>query len=121
MTTSILTLTDKTVAHINEVIAKRGSGMGFRIAVKVTGCSGYMYVPEILDEPKPDDIEVAKHDGFTLYIDPECESIVAGTEIDFVKKGMGMEQLEFRNPNVDSTCGCGESFNLKAGGDQDDG
>ena len=113
MAEAIVMLSKKAVEHINRTIANRGSGMGFRLAVKQTGCSGYMYVPEIIDEPCEGDIEVETYDGFTVYVDPDAVDIISGTYIDFVAKSFGMEQLEYDNPNADSLCGCGESFNLK--------
>lgn len=113
MSEPIVMLSQKAVKHINKTIKARGSGIGFRLAVKQTGCSGYMYVPEIIDEPRPGDIEVEAHEGFTVYVDPNAVPILQGTYIDFVAKSFGMEQLEYDNPNADSLCGCGESFNLK--------
>ena len=118
MSEALVMMSNKAVAHINKTIEARGSGIGFRLAVKQTGCSGYMYVPEIIDEARPDDVEVAGYEGFTLYVDPEAVPIIQGTYIDFVAKSFGMEQLEYDNPNADSLCGCGESFNLK---DQNEG
>jgi iron-sulfur cluster assembly accessory protein len=113
MAEPILTLSKKAIAHIQKTIVARGSGMGFRLAVKQTGCSGYMYVPEIIDEPVVGDIEIKSNESFKLYVDPQAVPIIQGTYVDFVTKSMGMEQLEYDNPNADSLCGCGESFNLK--------
>lgn len=113
MAEPILTLSDKAIAHIKKTIVARGSGIGFRLAVKRTGCSGYMYVPEIIDALREGDIEIALNESFKVYVDPEAVPIIKGTLIDFVVKPMGMEQLEYDNPNADSLCGCGESFNLK--------
>ena len=110
---AIITLTDAAAAHIINVIKKRGHGIGFRISVKQTGCSGYMYVPEIIDVKKPTDIELSIIDGLTVFVDPECRSIIDGTVLDYVKKDLGMEQLQFNNPNAVGLCGCGESFKLK--------
>lgn len=113
MSEAILMMSQKAIDHINRTIKARGSGIGFRLGVKQTGCSGYMYVPEIIDEIRPGDLEVVAYTGFTVYVDPEAVSIIRGTYIDFVEKSFGMEQLEYDNPNADSLCGCGESFNLK--------
>ena len=109
---AIITLTDAATVHIINVIKKRGHGVGFRISVKQTGCSGYMYVPSIIDEPNPDDIVIETGKGVTVYLDPKCEKIIKGTTLDFVQKDLGMEQLQFNNPNVDGLCGCGERFKL---------
>ncbi len=113
MSEAIVILSEKAIAHIQQTIARRGSGIGFRLDVKQTGCSGYMYVPEIIDSENPDDIKVSVHKGFALYVSPHCVDIIKGTYIDYVAKKFGIEQLEYDNPNADSLCGCGESFNLK--------
>ncbi len=113
MTEAIVTLSAKAIKHIKKTIALRGSGIGFRLTVKQTGCSGYMYRPEIIDTPCADDIVLGVDEDLTVYIDPHAVPVLRGTHIDFVTKSMGMEQLEYHNPNADSLCGCGESFNLK--------
>lgn len=114
----MITLTEKALEHIKKMIARRDNGIGFRLSIKQTGCTGYMYVPEVIEAPVADDIKVLDQDGIVVYLDPACQKVVAGTEIDFVQKAMGMEQLVFNNPNVDSLCGCGESFNLKENNDE---
>lgn len=110
---SVITLTAAAIAHIRQVIEKRGSGVGFRVSVKQTGCSGYMYVPEIVDAIDPEDISITVADNLLVLVDPACESIINGTVLDYVKKDLGMEQLQFNNPNAVGLCGCGESFKLK--------
>lgn len=110
---NIITFTKAAINHIERVMAKRGKGIGFRISIKQTGCSGYMYKPEIIDEERPHDIKL-KEQGLPIYIDPKGLDLITGTRVDFVKKELGIEQLEFQNPNAESLCGCGESFNLKA-------
>lgn len=110
---TIIKLTDAAVAHINKTIEQRGGGIGLRLSIKVTGCSGYMYNPEIIDEKKSDDIQMVTPEGLQIFIDPDCVDIIKGTTLDFVKKELGQHQLLFINPNVASECGCGESFNLK--------
>ncbi len=118
MSDPIISFSENAITHISKTIATRGSGMGFRLAVKQTGCSGYMYVPEIIDVPRDGDIEVPSNDQFKVYVDPAAVTILQGTYVDFITKPMGMQQLEYDNPNADSLCGCGESFNLK---DQNEG
>jgi len=113
MSEAILMMSKKAIDHIAKTIETRGHGIGFRLGVKQTGCSGYMYTPEIVDEPRADDIVVSVCDNFKVFVDPDAVDIVQGTYIDFVAKSFGMEQLEYDNPNADSLCGCGESFNLK--------
>ncbi len=109
----IMSFTDAAVNHINGIMARRGSGIGFRIAIKTTGCNGFMYQPEIVEEACGDDIHFVTPQGLAIYIDSACADIVRGTVVDYVKKDLGQYQLLFDNPNVESECGCGESFNLK--------
>ncbi|MCX7125661.1 MAG: iron-sulfur cluster assembly accessory protein [Gammaproteobacteria bacterium] len=113
----MITLTAAAKQHIKimlmEVGALATTKTAFRLSVKQTGCSGYMYVPEIVEHKKKEtDIEIKTPD-LLIYIDTESAEILKGTEIDYVKKGLGLYQLEYHNPNADSLCGCGESFNLK--------
>lgn len=112
--TKLLTFTEKAVAHIQGILKNHAKGSHFRLSVKQTGCSGYMYVPDIVQAPKSTDVVVPFHNENVCYVDQDCISIIEGTEVDFVKKDFGMSQLSFNNPNADSLCGCGESFNLKA-------
>lgn len=109
----IMTFTDTAIKHIERVISKRGSGIGFRISIKQTGCSGYMYQPEIIDQENPKDIKFIEK-GLPIFIDSNYLDIIKGTTVDFVQKELGMEHLLFQNPRAESLCGCGESFNLKA-------
>lgn len=107
----MITLTQSAKTHIQSMLKSKTDA--FRLSVKKTGCSGYMYVPEIVDKKKKEtDIEVM-HDDLRIYIDSESANILKGTKIDYVKKSLGVYQLEYINPNADSLCGCGESFNLK--------
>lgn len=108
-----ITLTKKAADHIHAIIERRGKGIGFRISVKTTGCSGFQYVPEIIDTVNPEDTHVKTDYNLDVYIDKNAVDIIRGTELDYVKKDILQEQLMFNNPNVDSECGCGESFNLK--------
>lgn len=117
MSETILTLTEAAIGHIKTIIKRRGGGIGFHLTIKKTGCSGYMYVPNIIDEVNANDIVIETAKGITVYLDPTCVEIIRGTTLDFVKKDLGMEQLQFNNPNVNGLCGCGESFKLK--GDED--
>ena len=113
MKEEIIKLTDAAAGHIQKIIKQRGSGIGFRISVKETGCSGYMYQPEIVDDVKPSDLSIDAPQGLLVFVDPECVKIIKGTTLDYVQKSLGQQQLLFNNPNVVSECGCGESFNLK--------
>lgn len=112
-----LQFTDAAVRHLTKILDKNQAS-AFRLSIKVTGCSGYMYQPETVNEPKEGDIEIQTPQGLLVYLDPKAKDILQGTLVDFVEKSLGMKQLVFNNPNVDSTCGCGESFNLKENTDE---
>jgi iron-sulfur cluster assembly protein len=108
-----ITLTEAAAKQIRSQIAKRGKGLGLRVAVKNVGCSGFAYTYEFADELHADDQLFEGH-GATLVVDPKCLAYIDGARFDFVSEGL-KHAFKFENPNVDSTCGCGESFNLKAG------
>jgi iron-sulfur cluster assembly protein len=91
-------------------MANRGKGVGLRLGVKQTGCSGYAYVVSYADEIKPSDA-VFDAAGVKVVVDAASLQFVDGTEIDFVREGLN-EAFKFRNPNVKGECGCGESFNV---------
>lgn len=110
---NIIELTDAAVAHIQKIMARKSGAKAFRLSIKVTGCSGYMYQPEVVEQGKPGDIRIDTLQGLVVFVDPECVKIIRGTVLDFVEKELGQHQLLFNNPNVESECGCGESFNLK--------
>jgi iron-sulfur cluster assembly protein len=105
-----LSLTESAAVHVNEYLQSRGKGLGIRLAVKTTGCSGLMYVLEPVDEIKPED-ELFASQGVDVYVDPKSLIYVDGTEMDYVKNGLN-EGFEFKNPNVTGECGCGESFTV---------
>ena len=106
----MINLTEKASSKVRQTIAKRGKGLGIRIGVKTTGCSGLAYVLEYVDIPKDEDIKV-ECDGCLLYVDPKSCAYVQGLEIDFVRNGLN-EGFEFNNPNERDRCGCGESFRV---------
>ena len=103
-------MTETAATHVSQYLAERGKGVGIRLAVRTTGCSGLMYVLEPVDEVQADDI-VFKTQGVDVYVDPKSLVYVDGTEMDYTRKGLN-EGFEFRNPNVQSECGCGESFQV---------
>lgn len=95
---------------IKELIAKRGKGLGIKIGVKTTGCSGLAYVLEyvdILDET----LALYHHNEVMIFIDPKHQPYLAGITIDFQRRGLN-EGFEFINPNETGRCGCGESFTI---------
>jgi iron-sulfur cluster assembly accessory protein len=107
-----ITLTPSAITHIKKMLINRGENPAFRLSVKKTGCSGYMYVPEIVNIKKESDVDMSVLDVL-VYIDKTSLPMLEGTVVDFVVKNLGMSHWVFNNPNADSMCGCGESFNLK--------
>lgn len=105
-----VSLTEIAAKHIVSYLEDRGKGIGIRLAVKTTGCSGLMYVIEPVDEPQAEDIRIVTQ-GVEVYVDPKSMVYVDGTEMDYVKQGLN-EGFEFKNPNVQGECGCGESFTV---------
>ncbi|MCH7741175.1 MAG: iron-sulfur cluster assembly protein IscA [Proteobacteria bacterium] len=105
-----VSLTKNAAKHVNKYLEDRGSGVGIRLAIKTTGCSGLMYVLEPVDEPQPEDIQFTSQ-GIDVYVDPKSMVYIDGTEMDYVKQGLN-EGFEFKNPNVQGECGCGESFTV---------
>ncbi|MDH3410035.1 MAG: iron-sulfur cluster assembly accessory protein, partial [Gammaproteobacteria bacterium] len=96
--------------RVSTYLKKRGGGLGLRLGVTKTGCSGYSYVINYADAVDSGDI-VFEDRGVKIVIDPEALKLIDGTEVDFVKNGLN-EAFSFRNPNVTGECGCGESFNI---------
>lgn len=105
-----ITITSAAVDHVSRYLSKRGQGVGIRLGVKTSGCSGMAYVLEFVDQLEPED-EVFEKDGVKVIVDPKSLLYLDGTELDFVKEGLN-EGFKFNNPNVSSECGCGESFNI---------
>ena len=91
-------------------MANRGKGIGLRLGIKTSGCSGLAYVLEFVDELNEDD-NVFEQDGVKVIVDTKSLVYLDGTQLDFVKEGLN-EGFKFINPNVKDQCGCGESFNV---------
>lgn len=105
-----ITLTQQAADHISRYIEKRGKGLGLRLGVKTTGCSGLAYKLEYVDEPSADDI-LCEQFGVRVYIDPKSLPFVDGTQLDYAREGLN-EGFKFTNPNEKASCGCGESFTV---------
>ena len=105
-----VTLTDRAAEHVRRYIEKRGKGVGVRLGVKTTGCSGLAYKLEFADDVQPEDQQFESH-GVRVLIDPKSLAYLDGTELDFVREGLN-EGFKFNNPNEKDRCGCGESFNV---------
>lgn len=105
-----ITLTEAAARHVAKFLTRRGKGLGLRLGVKTTGCSGLAYKLEYVDEVTPDDRCFESH-GVRVWVDPRSLVYIDGTELDFVREGLN-EGFRFNNPNVKSECGCGESFKV---------
>ena len=106
-----ITLTESAAKRIQHQLTKRGKGLGLRVGVKKVGCSGFAYTFDYADEMRAGDQVFEAHDA-KLVIDSDSLSFLDGSRLDFVKDGL-KQTFKFDNPNVDGTCGCGESFSLK--------
>jgi iron-sulfur cluster assembly protein len=105
-----ITLTEKAASHVQSYLAKRGKGVGLRLGVRTSGCSGMAYKLEFADGVNPEDHQFESH-GVKVIVDPKSLPYLAGTELDYAREGLN-EGFKFRNPNVKDECGCGESFNV---------
>jgi iron-sulfur cluster assembly protein len=105
-----ITLTESAARHVSRYLERRGKGIGLRLGVKTTGCSGLAYKLEYADDLQPEDVSFESH-GVRVLVDPRSLAYIDGTELDFVREGLN-EGFRFNNPNVKSECGCGESFKV---------
>jgi iron-sulfur cluster assembly protein len=105
-----ITMTDTAAERVKAFMDNRGKGVGLRLGVKTTGCSGMAYVLEFADEIEDGD-EVFEDHGIKIIVNPKSLVYLDGTELDYAKEGLN-EGFQFNNPNVKDTCGCGESFNV---------
>jgi iron-sulfur cluster assembly protein len=105
-----ITLSPAAAKHVNKYLSKRGKGIGVRLGVKTTGCSGLAYKLEYVDEPAPEDL-VFEDQGLKILIDPKSLAYLDGTQLDFMREGLN-EGFKFNNPNERDRCGCGESFRI---------
>ncbi|MBK5102959.1 MAG: iron-sulfur cluster assembly accessory protein [Burkholderiales bacterium] len=106
-----ITVTESAAKQIQNQLAKRGKGLGLRVGVKKVGCSGLAYTFDYADEMQSGDQVFEGHDA-KVVVDAYVLTLLDGSRLDFVKDGF-KQVFKFDNPNVDSTCGCGESFNVK--------
>ena len=105
-----ITLTEAAAQQISSQLAKHGSGLGLRVGIKPVGCSGLTYTYDIADTVQADD-HVFEHFGAKLVVDAKSLLSIDGARLDYVREGM-KKTYQFDNPNVSSTCGCGESFSI---------
>lgn len=105
-----VTLTEAAAKHVSNFLTKRGKGIGIRLGVKTSGCSGMAYKLEFADIADPED-QVFESHGLKVIVDPRSLPYIDGTELDYAKEGLN-EGFKFNNPNIKDQCGCGESFTV---------
>ena len=105
-----VSLSQAAARHVNRYLTKRGKGVGVRLGVKTTGCSGLAYTLEYVDEMSGEDVVFEEH-GVKVLVDPKSMAYIDGTELDYVREGLN-EGFRFHNPNERDKCGCGESFRV---------
>lgn len=105
-----ITLSETAAQRVSKFLENRGKGLGLRLGVKTTGCSGMAYTLEFVDELQAEDMTFESR-GVTIIVDPKSLVYIDGTELDFAKEGLN-EGFKFNNPNVKGECGCGESFTV---------
>jgi len=105
-----ITLTEAAATRVKQFLDNRGKGVGLRLGVKTTGCSGMAYIIEYADALEEGDVVFEDH-GIKVIVNPRSLVYLDGTELDYAKEGLN-EGFKFNNPNVKDMCGCGESFNV---------
>ncbi len=105
-----VSLSEAAARHVNRSLSKRGKGVGVRLGVKTTGCSGLAYTLEFVDEMIGEDVVFEEH-GVKVLVDPKSMAYIDGTQLDYVREGLN-EGFRFNNPNERDKCGCGESFRV---------
>ncbi|MFQ5936078.1 MAG: HesB/IscA family protein [Acidiferrobacterales bacterium] len=105
-----VTLTEAAAQHVRRSLAKRGRGAGLRVGVRATGCSGFMYTVDYVDDIESHD-QVFETHGLKVVVDEKSLAYIDGTELDYGRDGLN-EGFRFNNPRVAHSCGCGESFSI---------
>lgn len=108
----IIAFTPSAAEHIQQLIHQTPGCKGFKLSIKKGGCTGFSYVPELVEIVTETDLHWIDPAGFSVFIDPKTMEMIKGTVLDYEKKGMGQSQLRYKNPNIKQACGCGESFNV---------
>jgi len=106
----MITLTESASNKIKENLSKRGTGVGIRLGVKTTGCSGLAYVIEYVDTPTDVDVSFVSN-GVQVFVDPKSAVYLDQVELNWIRKGLN-EGFDFTNPKEKARCGCGESFQI---------
>jgi iron-sulfur cluster assembly protein len=105
-----ISVTPKAAKQIQKALSQRGGGVGLRVSVKTSGCSGYAYALEFADSAVSDDLQF-ESEGVNLLVAAQSLPMIDGTQLDWVREGLN-EGFKFRNPNATAECGCGESFKV---------
>ena len=105
-----ISLTESAAERVRRHLDRRGRGVGLRIGIRKTGCSGFAYTIDYADSIEPAD-SVFDDSGVTVVVDNDSLKLIDGTQVDYVREGLN-EAFKFRNPNVKGECGCGESFSV---------
>jgi iron-sulfur cluster assembly protein len=105
-----VTLSERAAVHVQKFLAKRGKGVGLRLGVRTTGCSGMAYKLEFVDASSSEDTRFESH-GVAIFVDPKSLPYLQGMELDYTREGLN-EGFKFNNPNEKDRCGCGESFRV---------
>ena len=105
-----VTLSERAATHVANYLSKRGKGIGLRLGVRTSGCSGVAYKLEFADVIEPEDVTFESH-GVKVLIEAKSLAYLDGTELDYTREGLN-EGFKFNNPNVKDACGCGESFTV---------
>lgn len=108
----VIFFTPSAAEHIHHLIQQTPRCKGFKLGVKKGGCTGFSYVPELVETEKATDLHWKDAKGFSVFIDPQAVEMLKGTTLDYEKKSMGQSQLRYQNPNIKQACGCGDSFNV---------
>jgi iron-sulfur cluster assembly protein len=106
----MITMTESAARHVANFLSKRGKGIGIRLGVKTSGCSGMAYKLEFVDVADTEDC-VFDSQGVKIVVDPRSLPYIDGTELDYTREGLN-EGFKFNNPNIKDQCGCGESFTV---------
>jgi iron-sulfur cluster assembly protein len=106
----MITLSEQAAERVKTTLERRGKGLGIRLGVKTTGCSGMAYMIEFVDEPTKEDMSFVTN-GVHVFVDPKSLAYLDGVQVEWVKKGLN-EGFDFTNPNERDRCGCGESFRV---------
>jgi Fe-S cluster assembly protein SufA len=111
VSSDVITVTPDAAAHLKQQVETKGAS-AVRISVKESGCTGYMYVMEEVDNGEAADISLDLENGISVYVAADSIGFLRGTELDYVREGIN-RTLKFKNPNVTAACGCGESFSVE--------